>query len=428
MTQLLLTTIIDEQLLNVELSKYIHSVSAIHEHLEKAEDEPTGWLNGPLNFEQSTLHAILTMADEMKENADVLVVVGVGGSYLGAKAVQEALSPYFHGLEQGIEVIYVGYNLSGAYMKQLLESLEQKNFYVNVISKSGSTMESSLAFRVLRKYTYERYGEESKNRIIVTTDPEKGLLKEIADTQGYRQLEIPSNVGGRYSILTSVGLLPIAVAGIDITQLLEGAKKAALDLKDESLEKNESYRYAMIRHALYMQGYRIELLASFEPALAYIHEWWKQLYGESEGKEKKGLFPASVSYTTDLHSLGQYVQEGSPLLFETFLHFKHIPEDYEVPFFSLNDDHLNLLSNRSFNEINDVSKQGTVLAHAEGGVPIIQIEVERLDAYHIGYLLYFFMKACAMSAYLLDVYPFDQPGVEAYKQKITTLLFENITK
>ncbi|WP_404427707.1 glucose-6-phosphate isomerase [Ureibacillus chungkukjangi] len=424
MTQLLLTTIINERFLNLDVSQYTSSVSAIHHRLEQSENEPTGWLNGPIAMDSQNLYPILTMADEIKKNAEVLIVIGVGGSYLGAKAVQEALTPYFQKNEDGIEVIYVGYNLSGSYMKQIIDSLQGKEFYVNVISKSGSTMESSLAFRVLRKYTVERYGEEGKERIIVTTDPEKGLLKEIADTRGYRRLEIPSNIGGRYSILTAVGLLPIAVVGVNIVELMEGAKKAALDLKEESLEKNEAYRYAMIRHALYTQGFRIELLASFEPALSYIHEWWKQLFGESEGKSRKGLFPAAVSYSADLHSLGQFVQEGSPILFETFLHFKEVSKDYSIPYTIANDDGLNYLSNRTFNEINSISKQGTVLAHAEGGVPIIQIEVEKLDAFHVGYLIYFFMKACAMSAYLLEVYPFDQPGVEAYKKKITELLIE----
>lgn len=424
MAQLLLTTIINERFLNLDVSHYASSVSVIHQHLEEADNEPIGWLNGPLLMDEEYLNSILTVSDEIKKRADVLVVIGIGGSYLGAKAVQEALSPYFKHHEKGIDVIYVGFNLSGAYMNQLIESLYDKEFYINVISKSGSTMESSLAFRVLRQYAEERYKEEAKNRIIVTTDPENSLLKVIAENNGYRKFDIPSNIGGRYSLLTSVGLLPIAVAGINICELLEGAKKAAIDLKDSSPEKNEAYRYAVIRHALYTKGYRIELLASFEPALTSIHEWWKQLFGESEGKNKKGLFPASVNYSTDLHSLGQFVQDGSPLLFETFLHFKEISDDYYIPYKTLNDDYLNFLSNRTFNEINSISKQGTVLAHAEGGVPIIQIEVDRLDAFHVGYVIYFFMKACAMSAYLLDVYPFDQPGVEAYKKKITQLLIE----
>ena len=312
--------------------------------------------------------------------------------------------------------------MSGAYIQQLLTSLENKEIYVNVISKSGTTMEPALAFRVLRQYMEKRYGEEAQNRIIVTTDAEKGVLKKIADNTGYRQFTIPANIGGRYSVLTPVGLLPVAVAGVDIEQLLEGAKKAATLLKEENLEQNEAYRYAVIRYELYKKGYQIELLASFEPGLQYLHEWWKQLFGESEGKDKKGLFPTAVSYSTDLHAIGQFVQDGSPILFETLLHFKEIADDYLVPFDSRNEDQLNYLANRSFNDINAISKQGTAMAHAAGGVPVIQLELERLDAYHLGYLLYFFMKACAMSAYLLQVNPFDQPGVEAYKNKMMELL------
>lgn len=403
---------------------YTGSISSIHQYLEEVEDKLTGWLHLPMNMTCDEVNEILKMSDEIKQNADVLVVIGIGGSYLGAKAVQEALSPYFTKNENGIEVLFVGHNLSGSYMKQLIESLHHRNFYINVISKSGTTLETSIAFRVLRHYTQERYGQTAKHRIIVTTDSEKGLLNEIAITQGYRRLDIPSNIGGRYSVLTPVGLLPIAVAGINITELLQGACQAVIDLNESNIEKNEAYRYAVLRNELNLYGYQVELLASFEPCLSYIHEWWKQLFGESEGKEKKGLFPASVNYSTDLHSLGQYVQEGNPLLFESFLSFKYFSEDCSVPFHEIDDDHLNYLCHRTFNNINTISEQGTVLAHFEGGVPIIQIEVERLDAFHIGYLLYFFMKACAISAYLQDMNPFDQPGVEAYKSKIRDLLNE----
>ena len=429
MSHLQLNTHFDEHLLEFDVMDYRESILTIHQYLEEAVEEPTGWVDGPLSLETEQLARLYDMSCEIKQNADVLVVVGVGGSYLGAKAIQEALSPYFQKHENGIDVIFVGYNLSGTYMKQLIDALETREFYLNVISKSGSTMESSIAFRVLRQYTQVRYENASQNRIIVTTDPEKGLLKNIALTQGYRQLEIPSNIGGRFSTLTPVGLLPTAVAGVDIFELIEGAKQAAIDFKEEELEKNAAYRYAMYRHHMYTSGFQVELLASFEPSLAYIHEWWKQLFGESEGKSKKGLFPAAVSYSTDLHSLGQFVQEGNPVLFETFLHFKEVPEDYFVPFTDLDDDALNYLSDRTFNEINRLSEKGTILAHSEGGVPIIQIELERLDAFHLGYLLYFFMKSCAVSAYLMDVYPFDQPGVEAYKKKITELLLaESIVK
>ena len=421
-TQLLHMGILNESLLKINWLDYSDAVATIHRFLEGADSELTGWLNAPLEDNEDLVNSIQGISNEIKFLADILVVVGIGGAFSGARAIQSALIPYFGVHQNGIQVVYVGHNMSGAYIQQLLNSLEGKEVYVNVISKSGTTMETVLAFRVLRKYMENRYGNEAQKRIVVTTDAKKGLLKKIADNAGYRQFVIPENIGGRYSVLTSVGLLPMAVAGIDIVQLLEGAKKAAILLKEEKLEKNEAYRYAVIRYALYQKGYQIELLSSFEPGLAYLHEWWKQLFGESEGKEKKGLFPTAVCYSTDLHAMGQFVQDGNPILFETLLHFKEIAADYPIPFDDRNEDQLNYLVNRSFNEINTVSKQGTAIAHAEGGVPVIQLELERLDAYHLGYLLYFFMKACAMSAYLLDVNPFDQPGVEAYKNKIIELL------
>ena len=427
MIQLLQTGILNGSLIQIEWGDYTESVATIHRHLELSNNEMTGWINSPLEDNVELVKSIQRTAYEIKMMANVLVVIGVGGSFLGAKAIQDALSPYFGNHENGIEVVYVGQNMSGAYIQQLIDSLKNKEVCVNVISKSGKTMEQALAFRVFRQYMEKRYGDEANNRIIVTTDAEKGLLKKIAQNSGYRQFTIPENIGGRYSVLTPAGLLPVAVAGVDIEQLLAGAKKAATLLKEETLEQNEAYRYAVIRQALYKKGYQIELLASFEPGLTKLHEWWKQLFGESEGKEKKGLFPAAVSYSTDLHSMGQFIQDGSPIVFETFLHFKEISDDHQIPFDIRNEDCLNYISNRSFNEINAISKQGTAMAHADGGVPIIQLELERLDAYHLGYLLYFFMKASAMSAYLLQVNPFDQPGVEAYKNKMLQLLkVENV--
>ncbi|CAM5185093.1 Glucose-6-phosphate isomerase OS=Ureibacillus acetophenoni OX=614649 GN=pgi PE=3 SV=1 [Ureibacillus acetophenoni] len=421
-SQKLQTKILNEEFVQLDLSKYQSKVSAIHHHLETTKDEPTGWLNAPLEDNSELVKRIIEIANEIKLNADVLVVVGIGGSYLGAKAIQEALTPYFGTHPNGIEVIYAGQNLSGAYINQLLRSLTNKRVYVNVISKSGSTMEPALAFRVLRQYMEERYGDEAVQRIIVTTDPEKGLLNHMAEKHNYRTFDIPQNIGGRYSVLTPVGLLPIAVAGIDIKELLNGAKQAAIELKEDSLEKNEAYRYATIRHELYNQGYKVEMLASFEPGLASFHEWWKQLFGESEGKDKKGILPVTSNFSTDLHSIGQFIQEGSPILFETLLHFEGISEDYIVPYDVRNEDLLNYLNDRSFNEINCISKKGTAKAHADGGVPVIQLELQQLDEYYFGYLIYFFMKACAMSAYLMEVNPFDQPGVEAYKKEIKELL------
>ncbi|MEG0259980.1 MAG: glucose-6-phosphate isomerase [Lysinibacillus sp.] len=420
--QLLQTNILNYDLTSIDWSSYTKTVEKIHRYIEETEDAPTGWLHAPLDDQDALFVRIEAVAREIRNRADVLIVIGVGGSFLGARAVQDALTPYFGVHREGIEIIYVGQNMSGAYIKQLLMDIEKKSVYVNVVSKSGGTMEPALAFRVLRQYMEGRYGEEVAERIIVTTDAEKGILKKIANVAGYRQFIIPSNTGGRFSVLTAAGLLPIAVAGIDIYSLMEGARAAALTFKESRLAYNEAYRYAVLRHALYEQGYKIELLASFEPALNKFHEWWKQLFGESEGKEKKGLYPSTVNYSTDLHAIGQFIQEGNPILFETLLHFHEIDDDLAVPFDIRNEDGLNYLSNRTFNEINTISKEGTAMAHSEGNVPVIQLELPKLDAYHIGFLIYFFMKSCVMSAYLLGVNPFDQPGVETYKLKMRELL------
>lgn len=423
--QLLHTNILNYDLTSLDWSSYTKIAEKIHHYLEEAEEIPNGWLHGPLENQDALFVRIEETAHEIRRFADVLIVIGVGGSFLGSRAVQDALTPYFGTHYDGIEVIYVGQNMSGAYIKQLLENVKNKSVYVNVVSKSGGTMEPALAFRVVRQYMELQYGEKATERIIVTTDAKRGILKKIADASGYRQFVIPSNVGGRYSVLTAAGLLPMAVAGVDIVSLMVGAKVAALELAESRLEYNEAYRYAVLRHALYEQGYKIELLASFEPSLNKFHEWWKQLFGESEGKDKKGLYPSTVNFSTDLHAIGQYIQDGSPILFETLLHFHEIDDDLVVPYDSRNEDGLNYLANRTFNEINALSKEGTALAHSEGNVPVIQLELPKLDAYHLGFLIYFFMKACTMSAYLLGVNPFDQPGVETYKLKMIELLQES---
>ena len=417
------TTLLNCSLEDRDILKYKNQVKDIHHALPQF--ELTGWLEAPLQNQGELFNSIERVATEIRACADVLVVIGVGGSFLGARAIQEALKPYFGLAEHGIEVVYVGLNMSGAYIKELLAYLDKKQVYVNVISKSGGTMEPALAFRVMRLYMEQRYGGKATERIIVTTDAENGILKKIADEAGYRQFVIPSNIGGRYSVLTPVGLLPVAVAGVNILELMEGAKQAAQELSEDNLANNDAYKYAVMRHMLYEQGYSIELLASFEPGLNKFHEWWKQLFGESEGKEKKGLYPSTVNFSTDLHSIGQFIQDGSPIMFETLLHFHEIEGDLHVPFDGRDEDGLNYLSHRTFNEINAISKQGTALAHAEGGVPVIQLELPKLDEYHLGYLIYFFMKACAMSACLIEVNPFDQPGVEAYKRKMLELLKEN---
>lgn len=367
------------------------------------------------------LFSIQHVANEIKERADVLVVVGVGGSFLGARAVIDALTPYFRSLN-GVEIIYAGQNMSGAYLKQLLTFLDAKDVYVNVISKSGSTMEPALAFRVLKQYMEERYGAEAGQRIIVTTDAEKGILKQIAQEQGYRQFIVPADVGGRYSVFTAVGLIPMAVAGVDIHDFVHGGKQAEEDFSHTDVNHNAAYQYALARYEMYRRGYHVELLASFEPRLNKLHEWWKQLFGESEGKEHKGLYPSTVNYSTDLHAIGQFIQEGSRIMFETLIHFDRIEEDVCIPYCPDDIDGLNYLAGRSMNDINATSKDGVALAHEEGGVPVIKMQLPTLDAYHVGCLMMFFMKACVMSADLINVNPFDQPGVEAYKQKMLKLL------
>lgn len=424
MTKVIQTTHLNCVLSNGQINDYKEIVHTLHNKLEQSTDM-TGWLHYPELNHENLLNEIETIASEIREQADVLIVIGVGGSFLGARAILDALTPYFGRQMQGIEVIYVGQNMSGAYINELLKYIVDKRIYVNVISKSGGTMEPALAFRVMRQYMETRYGEvEAARRIIVTTDAETGILKKMSDNAGYRQFVIPNNIGGRFSVLTPVGLLPVAVADINIRDLLAGARQAAEELSESNLEDNDAYKYAVMRHILYKSGYKIELLASFEPSLNKFHEWWKQLFGESEGKDKKGLYPSTVNFSTDLHSIGQFIQDGSPILFETLLHFKKIEPDFTVNFDFKDEDGLNYLAGRTFNEINAISKQGTALAHAEGGVPVIQLELPMLDAFHLGYLIYFFMKACAMSAYLLDVNPFDQPGVEAYKKKMLELLQE----
>lgn len=408
-----------------EIPLFSEKVLATHNHMLNATSSKSkllGWHDYPLNDHRELLSRMNELAMEVKLQANLFIVIGVGGSFLGARAVQEALTPYFGVHENGVEVLYAGQNMSGPYLKQLLFYMDTREVYVNVISKSGTTMEPALAFRVMEEYMIARYGEESRTRIIVTTDTAKGALRQTATQKGYRTFSIEDTIGGRYSVLTAVGLFPLAVAGMDVTALLEGARQAGIELHSPSLDDNDAYRYAVIRHILHKKGFDVELLASYEPGLASFHEWWKQLFGESEGKEQKGIFPSSVIFSTDLHAIGQYIQEGRRIIFETLIHFNELECDLEVPYLTEDTDQLNYLAGRTFNEINHLSKEGTALAHHEGGVPIIQMELARLDEYHMGYLIYFFMKACAMSAYLLEVDPFDQPGVDAYKQKMLDLL------
>ena len=419
------TEYIDSFIQQDELLLLSETVRNIHEEMHgktAVGSDYLGWLDYPLENHDSLIEEMQQIASEVRKNAKVFIVVGVGGSYLGAKAIQDALSPYFRVDESHPEVLYAGQNLSGRYMSQLLQYIKFKDVYINVISKSGTTTEPAIAFRILRKFMEDKYGEKANERIIVTTDKEKGALRELADEKGYRSFIIGDDIGGRYSVFTPVGLLPLAIQGYDIAAILLGAKDAAIDTNNSSLETNEAYQYAAIRQLLLAKGFEVEVLASFEPALKNLHEWWKQLFGESEGKGLDGIFPAAVSFSTDLHSIGQYIQDGKRFLFETLLHFHEVEEDCDVPYNEANKDQLNYLADKSLNTINDIATKGTALAHVEGGVPVVGIELGQLDEYHIGYLMCFFMKACAMSAYIQAVNPFDQPGVEAYKTKMFELL------
>lgn len=407
----------------VELDALADFVSAAHQKIHNktgAGAEFLGWLDWPSGMDASELARLEETALKLRETADVLVVIGIGGSYLGTKAVQDLLQPAFN--LGGVEVVFAGQNISGRYLDDLLMYLEGKEVALNVISKSGTTTEPAIAFRILRNWMMEKYGEDATERIVVTTDEAAGALRKTADEAGYTSFVIPDDIGGRYSVLTPVGLLPLAVAGIDVRALLKGAEEAEKALSASSLEDNAAYLYAAYRQILNMRGYSVEVFASFEPAMAGINEWWKQLFGESEGKQGKGVFPASVIYSTDLHSMGQYLQDGRRMLFETMVSFVEDQAKMEIPFDDENGDGLNYLVDKSLHEVNQQAMEATAMAHVEGGVPILALEVPKIDEYHTGYLLYFFMKACAMSAYLSGVNPFDQPGVEQYKQNMFELL------
>ncbi|WP_342539126.1 glucose-6-phosphate isomerase [Sporosarcina sp. FSL K6-1540] len=400
-------------------------VKTIHQEMNKGTSEGAdylGWKNYPNEISSHELEDALKAAKKLRENADLVVVIGIGGSYLGAKAIQDALSPYFEKKSDDPEVLFAGQNLSGAYMKQLLSYMGSKEVAIIVISKSGTTTEPAIAFRIMLEYMENRYGSSASERIVAITDKSEGALREMAVRSGFTSFIIPNDIGGRYSVLTPVGLIPLAVAGVDIEQLLAGAKKAIHDLSNANIGSNIAYQYAALRTLLLSEGYNVEILASFSPSFETFHEWWKQLFGESEGKGGNGIFPAAVAYPTDLHSLGQYIQDGQRMLFETFVHFTEEAEDCAIPSSKENLDGLNYLSDKTLNEINEVMMHGAMEAHRDGGVPLLRLEVAKQDAYHVGYLIYFFQLSCAMSAYLQGLNPFDQPGVEEYKNNIFRLL------
>lgn len=411
--------------------EYKEQVENIHKDLHKrANDEKdfVGWLELPTNYDKKEFARIKKAAKKIKKEADILVVIGIGGSYLGARAVIESLTSSFYNMLSNKErkypqILYVGNNLSPNYINELIDYIGNKDFSVNVISKSGTTTEPAVAFRIFREILENKYGiDEARSRIYATTDKEKGALKTLADNEGYEQFVVPDNIGGRYSVLTAVGLLPIAVAGIDIDKLMEGARIGQERYNDANLKYNECYQYAVARNILNQDKKDIEILVNYEPKMHYFTEWWKQLYGESEGKEGKGIFPAGVDFTTDLHSMGQYIQEGKRNLFETVITVENPDTDITINPDDDNLDGLNYLAGKGLDYVNKKAMEGTIKAHMTGKVPNIQITMERLDESNLGELIYFFEKACAMSGMILGVNPFNQPGVEEYKKNMFKLL------
>lgn len=390
--------------------------------------EMLGWLDLPSNRNEEEIERIKECAKRINKNSDVFVVIGIGGSYLGAKAIIDLFSNTFDNMlsysqRKHPQIIFAGNNMSGKYLRNLVEYLEDKDFSINVVSKSGKTLEPAIAFRTLRLVLEEKYGVRGASaRIYVTTDKEKGILHDIAVKNEYEMFVIPDDVGGRYSVLTPVGLLPMAVANIEFEDILDGAQFATYLYNDKNLETNECYLYAAIRNILYRKGYNIELLASYEPSFNYFIEWFKQLFGESEGKNKEGIFPAGVNFTTDLHSMGQLIQDGKRNMFETVINVIKDRSFITLPELEVDDDSLNYLAGNDIDYINKQAFLGTVKAHVDGGVPNIILNVDDINEYNIGQLIVFFEKACAISAYTLGVNPFNQPGVEAYKSNMMELL------
>ncbi|MBQ8928528.1 MAG: glucose-6-phosphate isomerase [Oscillospiraceae bacterium] len=383
-----------------------------------------GWLDLPTNYDKEEFARIKAAAKKIQGHSDVLIVIGIGGSYLGARAAIELLkSPFYNNMKKDTpDIYYVGNNINPTYLSEVLAICEGRDISVNVISKSGTTTEPALAFRVFKKLVEDKYGKEgAKDHIFATTDKARGTLKELSDTEGYETFVVPDNVGGRFSVLTAVGLLPIAVAGCDIDKLMEGAAKAQADYTAD-FEDNDCYKYAALRNILYRKGKSVEMLVSYDPSFTMMAEWYKQLYGESEGKDNKGIFPASVTFSTDLHSMGQYIQDGARIMFETVVDIKTPKQDFFLEKDEANLDGLNFLCGQNMSVVNRKAFEGTILAHTEGGVPNIILELEDTSEFSLGYLIYFFEKACAVSGYVLGVNPFNQPGVESYKSNMFALL------
>ena len=403
-------------------------VSAAHKMLTEGTglgSDFLGWLDLPVNYDKDEFRRIKESAEKIKKDSEVLEVLGIGGSYLGARAVIEFIkSNNYNLLKKDTPDIYFGGNtISSSAVAELMQLIDGRDFSINVISKSGTTTEPAIAFRIFKEILEKKYGkEEAAKRIYVTTDRQKGALKALADAEGYETFVVPDDVGGRYSVLTAVGLLPIAVAGIDIDALMQGAADAREAYASDDLDNNDCYRYAAVRNMLYRDGKAIEMLAAYEPSMTLWCEWFKQLFGESEGKDGKGLFPASAIFSTDLHSLGQYIQQGERCLFETVLWVKEPKTDVEIGFEEANGDGLNFVAGKTVHYVNRKAFEGTVLAHTDGDVPNIILELDKQDEYNLGYMIYFFEKACGLSGYLLGVNPFDQPGVESYKKNMFALL------
>ena len=387
-----------------------------------------GWVELPKNYDKEEFDRIKIAANKIKNDSDVLLVIGIGGSYLGARAAIEMLGHSFRNnlkkeAREYPEVYFVGQNISSTYMLDLLDIIKDKDVSINVISKSGTTTEPAIAFRVFKDFLEKKYGkEEASKRIYATTDAKRGALKQLADEEGYETFIIPDDVGGRFSVLTPVGLLPIAACGIDIDAIMTGAKEAMEDFSNPVLSENYSYQYAVVRNILHRKGKDIELMVNYEPSLHYVSEWWKQLYGESEGKDNKGIYPASVDFSTDLHSMGQYIQEGKRILFETVINVENAKREIIINEEKVDLDGLNYLAGQTVDFVNKKAFQGTLLAHTDGSVPNLLINLPKIDEYNFGYMVYFFEKACALSGYILGVNPFNQPGVEAYKKNMFALL------
>lgn len=411
-----------------EIGKISHLTEAAHSLVRSgkgAGSDYLGWLNLPVNYDKEEFARIKTAAEKIKKSCDVFVVIGIGGSYLGARAAIEFVkSPMYNNIKKDTPDIYfAGNTISSSALADILRICDGRDVCVNVISKSGTTTEPAVTFRIFRELLEKKYGADgARERVFVTTDRAKGKLKEFSTEKGYETFVVPDNIGGRYSVLTAVGLLPIAVAGIDIDSMMNGAADARVKYSDESVETNDCLRYAAVRNIMYNKGKNIEILVSYEPAAQMLCEWWKQLYGESEGKDGKALYPSSVIFSTDLHSLGQYIQEGLRSMFETVIDIKNSSDTVVIPDDPSNIDGLNFLSGKELHDVNRMAMTGTLLAHTDGNVPNAVIEVEDRSAYSFGYLVYFFELACAVSGYMLGVNPFDQPGVEAYKKNMYALL------